>query len=78
MKNVDCARMALMAHALKPTEDFTPEEVSALITDLAHYAEHKGYNLQEIIRIAALNYEAERTSQQSPEASGESSDSQAT
>lgn len=45
---------------VKDDQGFSPEDISALITDLAHYAEHKDYNLQEIIRIAALKYEAER------------------
>lgn len=59
--NIHNAENALTAHVqFNKTENFDAEDISALITDLAHYAEHKDYNLQEIIRIAALNYEAER------------------
>lgn len=53
-----------------------PDDISRVITNMAHLAEREGLNLQEIIRIAALNYEAER--QQSGATGGESSDSQAT
>lgn len=77
MKNIQNAENALTAHVqFNKTENFAAEDISALITNLAHYAESMDYNLQEIIRIAALNYEAERN--QSPETGGESSDSQAT
>lgn len=37
-----------------------PDDISRVITNMAHLAEREGLNLQEIIRIAALNYEAER------------------
>lgn len=53
-----------------------PEDISRTITNLAHLAEAKGLDLQDIIRIAALNYEAERN--QSGTTGGESPDSQAT